>query len=105
MSSVQNGVQNLDLSVIRQSLMRKLSWSESQAEAAEAAYRQFLLQASEQSASPDPTVDVFWHEHILHTKKYAEDCAAAIGHFLHHEPSLTDNTCGSGGGCKSKVAH
>jgi len=31
-------------------------------------------------------VDAFWDQHILDTRKYAEDCAAAFGHFLHHYP-------------------
>lgn len=31
-------------------------------------------------------VDVIWHAHILHTKRYADDCQAYFGHFLHHTP-------------------
>jgi hypothetical protein len=33
-------------------------------------------------------VDTFWHYHILDTLKYAEDCQAVFGYFLHHFPYL-----------------
>ena len=29
---------------------------------------------------------MFWHCHILDTKKYADDCQHALGFFLHHFP-------------------
>src|SRR5262249_39319225 len=32
--------------------------------------------------------DRFWHMHILDTRKYAADCDAVFGHFLHHFPYL-----------------
>ena len=31
-------------------------------------------------------VDIFWHYHILDTMKYAADCDAIFGYFLHHFP-------------------
>jgi hypothetical protein len=31
-------------------------------------------------------VDTFWHYHILDTRKYAADCQAVFGQFLHHFP-------------------
>jgi hypothetical protein len=33
-------------------------------------------------------VDTFWHYHILDTLKYAEDCQAVFGYFLHHFPYM-----------------
>lgn len=32
-------------------------------------------------------VDDIWHAHILHTRKYAEDCGSYFGYFLHHTPT------------------
>ncbi len=31
-------------------------------------------------------VDKFWHQHILDTRKYAEDCERIFGFFFHHFP-------------------
>jgi len=36
---------------------------------------------------PDKDVDQYWHAHILHTRKYAEDCERYFGYFLHHVPN------------------
>jgi hypothetical protein len=33
-------------------------------------------------------VDEFWHTHILQTMKYADDCQAVFGTFLHHNPHI-----------------
>lgn len=33
----------------------------------------------------NPDADVMWHAHIILTEKYAEDCHAYLGFFLHHE--------------------
>ncbi len=40
-----------------------------------------------QSLSPTGDVDEIWHEHILHTNKYALDCKKLFGKFLHHFPT------------------
>ncbi|GMH94889.1 hypothetical protein TL16_g13029 [Triparma laevis f. inornata] len=31
-------------------------------------------------------VDLLWHAHILHTKKYSNDCKKLCGEMVHHEP-------------------
>jgi hypothetical protein len=31
-------------------------------------------------------LDDYWHQHILDTQKYAEDCQQIFGYFLHHYP-------------------
>lgn len=38
---------------------------------------------------PTPLVDALWHEHILHTRSYAEDCHAWFGFIVHHVPDDT----------------
>jgi len=63
-------------------------WTPERAEAVERRYRRFLfltLTAGEPIV-PSGEIDAFWHAHILDTRKYAEDCAAAFGFFLHHFP-------------------
>lgn len=63
-------------------------WSQHLINEVERQYRQFL----KLSALPGPVVvptkliDVFWHAHILDTRKYAEDCDQIFGRFLHHFP-------------------
>ena len=82
----------LDLAPIKMKLMHVESgegWSRQRADAVEADYRRFLFlmkKYPEAGASPTVDVDTFWHYHILDTMKYARDCDAAFGFFLHHYP-------------------
>jgi hypothetical protein len=82
----------LDLDPIKVKLMHKESgegWSLSYADAMEFEYRRFLYLVKlfpNEQAAPLFDVDVFWHYHILDTMKYAADCEAVFGYFLHHFP-------------------
>jgi hypothetical protein len=84
--------ETLDLAPIKTKLMHVESgegWSELRANAVEAEYRRFLFlmkKYPESQASPTVDVDTFWHYHILDTMKYARDCEAVFGYFLHHYP-------------------
>jgi len=35
---------------------------------------------------PNQAVDVFWHNHVLDTQKYEEDCKTIFGETIHHFP-------------------
>jgi hypothetical protein len=66
-------------------------WERPEIERVEEEYRRFLLLTALESESvivPSREVDKFWHAHILDTKKYAYDCQAIFGYFLHHFPYL-----------------
>ena len=82
----------LDLNPIKMKLMHEASgegWSEMRTNAVETEYRRFLFlmkKYPDAGASPTVDVDTFWHYHILDTMKYARDCEAAFGFFLHHYP-------------------
>lgn len=82
----------LDLDPIKVKLMHEESgegWSLAYADAVEFEYRRFLYLAKwfpDEQAAPLFDVDVFWHYHILDTMKYAADCDAVFGYFLHHFP-------------------
>ena len=82
----------LDLEPIKMKLMHVESgegWSAARADAAAADYRRFLFlmkKYPEDVASPTVETDIFWHYHILDTMKYARDCDALFGYFLHHYP-------------------
>ena len=84
--------ETLDLTPIKMKLMHAESgegWSERRANAVEAEYRRFLFlmkKYPDDGAAPTVDVDTFWHYHILDTMKYARDCEATFGFFLHHYP-------------------
>ena len=63
--------------------------SEAQALRLSEEYRRFLTLAVEgdgRTTTPSRTIDQFWHQHILDTKKYYEDMKAVFGHMMHPEP-------------------
>lgn len=87
-------VESLDLELIRLKLMDRVSgpgWTGERAANVEREYRDYLSAlARERNAmgdiAPSRDVDEFWHAHILHTRKYAEDCGRVFGTYLHHDP-------------------
>ncbi|MDC8757380.1 glycine-rich domain-containing protein [Janthinobacterium fluminis] len=85
-------ITELDLDAIKVKLMHKESgegWSLEKANAMEFEYRRFLIlmkQYPTEQTAPLFDVDIFWHYHILDTLKYAVDCEAIFGYFLHHFP-------------------
>jgi hypothetical protein len=87
-----HAIEQLDLEPIKVKLMHEESgegWSLEQASAVEREYRRFLYLMKtypEEQAAPLMDVDTFWHYHILDTMKYATDCEAVFGYFLHHFP-------------------
>lgn len=89
-----NAIAALDLEPIKVKLMHKESgegWSLDQANAVEFEYRRFLIlmkQFPNEQTAPLMDVDTFWHYHILDTMKYAADCEAVFGYFLHHFPYI-----------------
>jgi len=89
----------IDLGSIRQKLASKKStwWHFWHSTARlEKEYRQFLfLIATNPGLTVVPwsqALDDFWHEHILDTAKYAADCNAVMGGFIHHNPHLPKGT-------------
>jgi hypothetical protein len=87
-------ITDLDLDPIKVKLMHKESgegWSLEKANAVEAEYRRFLILMKKfptEQTAPLFDVDTFWHYHILDTMKYATDCEAVFGYFLHHFPYI-----------------
>lgn len=85
-------IAELDLEQIKVKLMHAESgegWSLAHANAIEVEYRRFLRMMHmypEENFAPLFDVDIFWHYHILDTRKYAADCQQAFGYFVHHYP-------------------
>jgi hypothetical protein len=89
-----HAIASLDLEPIKVKLMHEESgegWTLERANAVEYEYRRFLYLMKKfpaEQTAPLVDVDIFWHYHILDTMKYAVDCDAVFGHFLHHFPYI-----------------
>lgn len=97
-------IQQIDFNLIIDRMLLRHHWSQKRIELAITGYKQFLYMSKlfEQPISPTKDVDTIWHEHILHTNKYASDCEKTFGHFLHHFPTpakwIHGEICDGGGG-------
>ena len=83
----------LDLSNVKMKLMEPVpegqGWTLAQADEAEKWYKRFLqlcLIHHDLPVVPNHQIDTIWHQHILDTRGYGEDCRVIFGHFLHHYP-------------------
>lgn len=85
-------LESLDLAQIAQKLMHPIhgkGWTRQQVERAIANYKRFLylLYLYPNSALvPTQEIDEVWHQHILDTRKYDQDCQWLFGYFVHHYP-------------------
>lgn len=85
-------IQELDLDPIKVKLMdaeEGEGWTLEKADEVEKWYKRFLLlnfKYPDKHVVPPKSVDTFWHQHILDTRKYHEDCEQVFGYFLHHFP-------------------
>lgn len=82
----------LDLGMIKLKLQDKEEgegWSQAKCNEAEIEYKRFLALKRAypmKEIVPHGLIDKFWHQHILDTVTYAEDCSELLGYFLHHYP-------------------
>ena len=82
----------LDLTMICQKLAdpeEGKGYSEEHLDLLEAEYRKFLamrLANPEANIVPCKLVDEMWHQHILDTIAYRDDCDAIFGRFMDHYP-------------------
>ena len=92
LSKATECVSRLDLDPIRFKLVHNdegAKWPLDRANNVENQYRAYLaltLMFPTVSLVPSGDIDAFWHQHILDTEKYAQDCDAVFGTFLHHFP-------------------
>lgn len=64
-------------------------WLKEHAEHCAQRYKNFLslhIKYANIPLVPTKEIDEFWHNHILHTKKYLYDCEQLFGGYLHHTP-------------------
>jgi hypothetical protein len=87
-------INSIDFSMIKMKLMDEeegKGWSEQHCNQVENIYKRFLCMIylnTEFSIVPTKEVDSFWHQHILDTRAYANDCQKIFGKFIHHFPYL-----------------
>jgi hypothetical protein len=93
---VPPAIRNLDLGLVRERLIQKKGWTLEHAERLIEEYREYLalfyFHPGEELVPPTQELDDVWHEHILDTRRYAEDCQAVFGRFIHHVPGLEEGT-------------
>jgi len=83
-------INSIDLEPIIQRLIKRKKWTLRKAYEIAKLYRNFLYigkKYGDKKISPSQQIDDFWHEHVLDTKKYHEDCNKIFGHYLHHNPA------------------
>jgi hypothetical protein len=85
-------LESLDLTLIAYKLMHPgygQGWTRQQVDRAIVNYKRFLLLLylyPNSAIVPTQEIDQVWHQHILDTRKYAQDCQWLFGYFLHHYP-------------------
>lgn len=85
-------IDNIDFTMVKLKIQDKeegLGWTAQQCDDAEIEYKKFITLKRtypNKDIVPNKMVDMFWHQHILDTKKYAEDCDIVFGYFMHHFP-------------------
>ena len=87
-------INHLDLDSVRLKAAGRLGWSSDKTDQVELEYRRFLFALTrkrpEHTISPPTSeVDEFWHQHILDTRKYRDDCEKIFGHYMDHMPGLS----------------
>src|SRR5260221_10255188 len=92
---MRRAIVRLDLDAVRQKAADRHGWSAETAKTLEAEYRDFLMLIAENPRSVispwSDALDLFWHEHILDTARYAADCKRVFGRFIQHDPHIGRN--------------
>jgi Glycine-rich domain-containing protein-like len=100
-------IEALNLSAIADVAAKRHGWSPDRVQNAENEYRKFLyllvLRPKETLVPWHDDLDLFWHEHILHTEQYAVDCRHLFGRFIHHDPSISNRPI-EGAGARLETA-
>jgi hypothetical protein len=84
-------VSRIDLSPINKVLQHEnpALWTDETIAQTEADYRRLLalnLLYPTETLVVNKILDDYWHQHILDTHKYHEDCEQVFGCYLHHDP-------------------
>lgn len=92
MSALQEAkdyIDKIDFSKIIDKLVKYNGWLKEDAYATCQQYRNFLFLIKKyphEVLPPSEDMDEFWHNHILDTEAYINDCQAIFGFYKHHYP-------------------
>ena len=95
--SAQRSPADLNLKSVRDAMMEKHGWPMERADAAQEEYKRFLTLLQMRpgfmlvpwlDSQGRDDLDQFWHQHILDTAKYGDDCKALFGRMIHHNPHV-----------------
>ncbi len=65
-------------------------WPEDRMKQAETEYRQYMALCRSnpgEKVMPTRLGDAVWHQHIVNTRQYVQDCRDYLGYYLHHQPT------------------
>jgi len=83
-------IYSVDFSNIINKMVKHQGWLRKDAEKVSGMYRNFLYlnkkYGDQYKLPPSEEIDDFWHNHILDTKKYQQDCLSIFGAYLNHYP-------------------
>lgn len=83
-------IYGLNLREIMRGVRKEERWSAKRAKDAEHWYRNFLwmcyLNRKRPVAALGRDADLVWHNHILNTERYRNDCTKIFGGYLNHRP-------------------
>lgn len=86
-------IEQIDLEPIKAKLIdtrEGKGWTLERANRTERLYKRFLylchIYGRTHPIVPTPDIDEMWHQHILDTRKYSDDCERVFGYFVHHYP-------------------
>lgn len=85
-------IANIDLEMVKMKLKdteEGLGWTDEQCDIAEVEYKRFLHLNKKFPAFaivPHTAMDLMWHQHILDTRAYHNDCNKIFGEYFHHFP-------------------
>src|SRR3569833_1443388 len=82
-------IKALDLAPISFIAAGEYGWALEKTEAAELEYRAFLQAIHDhpnEELAPSKDCDLYWHMHVLDTRRFWADCMQIFGRFIHHFP-------------------
>jgi hypothetical protein len=94
-SSIKSLIESIDFNPIVKRMVKANHWSHAETLEGLKQYKNFLFLKrkyhEKYTIPPSIDIDEFWHNHVLHTKKYTEDCNVIFGNYLHHHPHHGEN--------------
>jgi len=84
-----NYIESIDFALMRDKMVKHYGWRLSEVEQGIRLYRNYLilhLRYPGEKLPPSVDIDEVWHNHILDTERYRNDCEKIFGKYLDHYP-------------------